>query len=183
MGSLNSVQTLEVHADAETAWEIVGPNFLNIADWGRGVTKSWDNDLVVNSFAEAPAGGRYCDVAGFGRFDERIMHYDALRYQISWSATGKKLPGFISNLKNDISVEVTSENSCEIRSNITADLNGILGFFLGGLIKRNFTKAISGFLKDWKAYAETGEVSETKRRELERLHPDEQVHEQELSHV
>lgn len=94
MGKLDIKQTLEVQTNASKAWKIIGPNFLNIADWGRGIHKSWNND-TARTFDEAPAGGRFCDVAGFGKFDEKILHFDAERYEITWSARGDKLPKFV----------------------------------------------------------------------------------------
>jgi len=44
-----------------------------------------------------------------------------------------------------------------------------MGFFMGFLLKKNFSKLIKGFLNDWKTYAETGAVSETKQKELKRI--------------
>ena len=43
MGKLDIKETIEINTSAEKAWEIIGPNFLNIADWGRGMSKSWHN--------------------------------------------------------------------------------------------------------------------------------------------
>jgi len=63
-------------------------------------------------------------------------------------------------------VEPIAENTCKVTTNITANLGGIKGVLLGGILKKNFTKLINRFLKDWKTYAETGEVSETKKREI-----------------
>ena len=161
-------QSVEVNTNASKAWEVIGPNFLNIADWGRGIKKSWKNDSAEEHFADAPAGGRFCEVTGFGTFDERIIHYNSKKHEISWSATGKKLPKFISGLQNAIKVEEIDSNTCLISSNITANLKGILGFLMGSTIKKNFSKTLYGFLNDWKTYAETGQVSEKKSKELER---------------
>ena len=44
-----------------------------------------------------------------------------------------------------------------------------MGFLMGFMLKKNFTKLIRGFLNDWKTYAETGEVSKTKKREIEKI--------------
>jgi len=37
------------------------------------------------------------------------------------------------------------------------------------MMKANFTKVITGFLTDWKVYAETGKVSEVKQAELSKM--------------
>ncbi|MDH4092074.1 MAG: hypothetical protein OEV24_16570 [Cyclobacteriaceae bacterium] len=166
MKSLDIKESIDVNVNASRAWEIIGPNFLNIADWGRGILKSWKNESAPQKFENAPAGGRYCELVGFGKFDERIIHFDSGNYEITWSAAGVKLPKFVSGLQNNLKVAVVDEHKCTVTSNITANLSGMPGLLLGSLLKKNFTKQIHGFLQDWKIYAETGEVSESKKREI-----------------
>ena len=166
MGKLDLKESIEIDTNAEKAWEIIGPNFLNIADWGRGISKSWKNDDVITSIDGAPAGGRFCDLGKFGIADERILHYSNYQMEITWSAGSDKLPSFIKDLQNALKVEKIDENTCRVSTNITANLSGIGGLFLGGLIKNNFGKLLKGFGKDWKTYAETGDISETKKREV-----------------
>ena len=79
------------------------------------------------------------------------------------------MPGFVKNLQNEITVEAITEDTCRVTTNISADLTGIGGFFMGGMIKGNMNKLLKGFVNDWKTYAETGIVSETKKRELTKL--------------
>ena len=169
MGELSEKQSIEINVSAEKAWEIVGPNFVNIGNWGRGIIKSWENTDAPINIEGAPAGGRFCDVGKFGEADEKILHYDADKMEITWSAVISKMPGFVKNLKNQIKVESTGDNSCRVSTNITADLSGVGGLVMGGAITKNMIKLIAGFLKDWKAYAETGEVSDAKKRELEAI--------------
>jgi len=148
MEKLNIKESIKVKMDASKTWEIIGPNFLNISDWGRGVLKSWENESAPKNFENAPAGGRYCEVAGFGKLEENIIHYNGGKYEISWSAMGEKLPKFVSGLQNELKVEEIDENTCKITSNLTANLGGLMGFLLGFMLKKNFTKLIHGFLND-----------------------------------
>ena len=169
MGKIDIKESIEINTPAAKAWEIIGPNFVNIGDWGRGINKSWKNDKIAISIQGAPAAGRFCDLGKFGTADEKIVHYSVDNKEVSWSASIDKMPRFLQNLKNDLKVEIISESSCRVTTNITADLKGIGGFFMGGMMKRNFAKLLKGFVKDWKTYTETGEVSETKKRELAKL--------------
>ena len=169
MGKLNIKESIEIKTSAEKAWEVIGPNFLNIADWGRGISKSWNNDSVPTTIDGAPAGGRFCDLGKFGIADERILHYSDAQKEISWSAQSEKLPGFLIGLQNELKVVEIDENTCRATTNITAKLTGIGGLILGGPIRNNFTKLLKGFVKDWKAYSETGLASDTKKRELAKL--------------
>ena len=169
MSKLDVKESIEIDTPAAKAWEIIGPNFVNIADWGRGVSKSWKNDEASSLIEGAPAGGRFCDVGKFGIADEKIIHYSEQRREISWSARISKMPGFVKNLQNELKVEKINEDTCRVTTNITADLKGIGGLLMGGMIKKNMRKLLKGFVKDWKTYAETGEVSETKKREMSNL--------------
>ena len=163
---LDIKESIEVSVAAEKAWEIIGPNFLHIATWGRGVKKSWNNEKLPPNKPGAPAGGRFCDLGKYGIVEETVLHYDQNKKEITWSAKSEKLPGFVKNLQNALKVETTSETTCKVTTNISADAKGLGGLFMGGMIKKNFTKQLGGFVKDWKIYAETGEVSPAKKREL-----------------
>ena len=163
MGKLEIKGSIEIKTSSEKAWEIIGPNFLNIADWGPGINKSWNNESAPITFEGAPSGGRFCDLGKFGKADERIVHYDKAKNEITWSAKIEKMPGFLEDIQNALKVEGICENSCRVSTNITANLKGLGGLFLSIPLKGNFTKLQKRFLKDWKTYAETGEVPESKK--------------------
>lgn len=166
MKKLDIKLSKEIDASADNVWEILGPNFLTISEWGTGIISSVDNADASIKFDKAPAGGRICDVKGFGKFDERILHYAHDKREITWSANSPKIPGFVKGLQNAFKIEQLAGEKSKISSNLTADLRGIGGFLLGGQLKSNFQKAIEIFLLDIKVYAETGEVSQRKKREL-----------------
>ena len=169
MKKLDIKESIKINTSANKAWEIIGPNFLNIADWGRGISKSWNNDSVNSTFKGAPAGGRFCDLGKFGIADERILHYNDVKKEITWSASSNKLPSFLEDLQNELRVVEIDENACRVTTNVSAELTGIKGLLLGTLIKNNFTKLLKGFVIDWKTYSESGVVSDTKKRELDKL--------------
>ncbi|MES0490367.1 MAG: SRPBCC family protein [Leptospirales bacterium] len=169
MGKLEIQQSYEVNTNAAKAWGVIGPDFVNIADWARGIQKSWENESVSKKQTNAPAGGRFCDLGSFGIFDERIIHFDEKKHEISWNAHGEKLPKFVSGLQNALRVEKIDADNCRISSNITADVQGLKGFLLGKAIQQKFAKQIKGFMSDWKTYAETGEISDKKKSEISKL--------------
>lgn len=59
-------------------------------------------------------------------------------------------------------------NKCKVTSNLTAKLKGIGGFLLKGKMEKDFEKTIGFFLDDLKIYAETDEVSQKKKKEIEK---------------
>tara|TARA_R110002096_G_scaffold1077_1_gene5810 strand:+ start:1738 stop:2241 length:504 start_codon:yes stop_codon:yes gene_type:complete len=159
-------ESIEINTSAEKAWEIIGPNFLNIGDWGRGIKHSWNNEDAKTIFEGAPAGGRFCDLGKMGIAEEHILHYDQVKREITWSAQSDKIPRFLKNLQNALKVEALDEHTCKVSTNITADATGIGGILMGRMIMKNFEKLLKGFVTDWKYYSETGKVSVAKEREL-----------------
>ncbi len=63
-------------------------------------------------------------------------------------------------------IEVTAYDRSNHSHHSQTKLNGITGLPAGTLLKRNFTKQITGFLKDWKIYSETGDISDTTKSEV-----------------
>jgi hypothetical protein len=169
MRRISVIESADVNTGPEKAWEIIGPDFVNIAVWGPGINKSWENDSIESTIPDAPAGGRYCDLGNQGVFDERIIHYDKDKYEITWSATGEKLPGFVRGLQNALRIVKTGEDTCRITSNISANAEGVMGFFMAGVIQKSFAKTVPGFLSSWKLYAETKTLSANKEKELSAL--------------
>ena len=170
MGKLKVQLSADITAGVDRVWEILAQDFLNIADWARGVESSRDNPEATAVLEGAPAGGRYCDVKGLGKIDERIVHFDAEGHEITWTASASKLPDFVSGLQNAVTVKVLDANTTRVTSNISANLSGFMGIFMAPMMKRNLSKTIGGFLEDLDIYAVTGRISETKQRQLARSH-------------
>lgn len=168
MRKLDVKVSREINATAEQVWQILGPNFLTISEWGGGILSSVNNPEMKIVFDGAPAGGRICNVKGFGDFHEKILHYSDAKREITWSADSPKIPGFVSGLQNAFQIKDTGHGKSIITSNLTSDLKGFRAWLLGGVMKKNFSKTIEAFLSDLAVYAETGEVSAKKKRELER---------------
>jgi hypothetical protein len=167
MKKLNVQSSTEVSVSADQVFQVIGNDFVNIGSWGRGINKSWENKNIAKKFEDAPAGGRFCEVDGFGTMDERILHFNAKDNEITWSADGKKIPGFVRGLQNEIKVVQLDENTALVTSHITADLKGIGGWLFGGKIQKNFSKVLGGFMTDLKTFSETGEPSNVKKRQLQ----------------
>lgn len=166
MRKISIWESAKVNARVEKAWEVIGPNFVNIATWGPGIYKSWVNEEIDKKFEDAPAGGRFCDLGSSGIIDERIIHYDKDNYEITWSAASDNLPGFLKNLQNSLKIEKVDGNSCRISSNITADAEGLMGTLMGRMIQKKFAETLPDFMSSWKLYAETGKLTETKQKEM-----------------
>ena len=158
-----------INASADRVWEIIAKDFLNISKWARDVNASYDNFSTLKAPEGAPAAGRFCDVSGFGKVDEHIIRYDNQKREITWTASADKMPGFVQDLQNAWSVEQIDDSTSQVISQLSANLTGILGTMMYPLMKMNFSKLVKGFIEDLTSYSVTGNVSQTKKKQLEKL--------------
>lgn len=156
----------EAHASAHNAWQVIGPQFVSIANWSRGIHRSWENEKVPNTIEGAPAGGRYTFLGQYGTADERIIHYDEQNMEITWTARLSFLPNFVSGIRHALKVREIDNNLCLLSNIITVEANSYAALLLKKRFEIQFRDGIDKFLIDWATYAETGEVSEAKRFEL-----------------
>lgn len=155
--------TQEAYTSADNAWEIIGPRFLHIADWSRGIYRSWNNEKLTADIPGAPAGGRYTFLGQYGTADERIVHYDDNKMEVTWSARLNFLPNFVKSIKHALKVREIDDNLCLLTNIVTVEASSITALLLKKQFEREFRNGIDKFLIDWKIYAETGEVSEEKK--------------------
>lgn len=169
MSNISIKNSVTIHASADRVWEIIATEFLEISKWARDVNDSYDNPSATTVPEGAPSGGRYCEVSGFGKVDEHIIHFDKNKQEIIWTAAADKMPGFVQDLQNAWTIKQVDENTAIVSSHLTANLTGFLGTIMAPLMKLNFSKLVRGFIEDLTTYAETGKVSQTKKKQLDKL--------------
>lgn len=64
---------------------------------------------------------------------------------------------------------------------VTIRMKKFAGFFLGGLIIKQMKKQVNIVLDELKIYAETGKVSEVKKKQIEKLVSKGKIYEEEKS--
>jgi hypothetical protein len=169
MGKIDVKRETTIDATVEELWQILSGAFTDVATWASPVNWSKPNPQATEVLDGAPTGGRICDVPGFGLTDERIIRFDAESHTIGYNVTAEKIPGFVSNVQNIWTLREAVPEAVHVSSNLTADVRGIRGLFLGRTMKSQFGKTIDRSIEDLRVYAETGEVSEHKRRRDEKL--------------
>ncbi len=169
MGRIDVKRESTIDATVEELWQILSSAFTDVGTWASGVNWSKPNPQATQVLDGAPTGGRICDVPGFGQTDERIIRFDLQSHTIGYSATSEKLPGFVSNLQNIWNIREAGPEAARVSSNLSADVRGIRGVVMGPMMKSRFGKAVDRFIEDLRVYAETGDVSEHKRRRQEKL--------------
>ena len=169
MGKIDVKREGTIDATVEELWQILSGGFTEVGTWASGVNWSKPNPQATEVLDGAPTGGRICDVPGLGQTDERLIRFDAESHTYGYSVAAEKFPGFLSNVQNIWNVREAGPEAARVSANLTADARGILGVVMGPIMKSRFVKAIDRSIEDLRVYAETGEVSEHKRRRQEKL--------------
>ena len=149
-----------VNAPPERVWEIVAENYVDTGDWASAVYVSAPRPGTPVA-AGAPALGRVCQTS-LGAFTETIEAYDPAARTLTYSATGDRMPGFVSNLRNTWTLVPLGGGRTEARVALSADIAFPFSVLMGWLMKRQFRSAIADTMDDLATYAETGRVSARK---------------------
>jgi hypothetical protein len=169
MGKIEVKRESTIDATVEELWQVLSGGYTDVGSWASLVNWSKPNPEAIEILDGAPTGGRICDVPGFGRTDERIIRFDVESHTIGYSVIAEKIPGFVSNVQNIWSLREAGPEATRVSSNLTADVRGIRGVVMGPMMKSRFGKAVDRSTEDLRVYAETGDVSEHKRRRHDKL--------------
>ncbi len=154
--------TVAVNADADRLWSIVAHDFDKVGEWSSAVASSGPNPDAPTPDG-ALVGGRVCDVPGFGDLKETFTAYDESRKQFTFRVTG--MPSFITLAQNTVAVRPTGNNKSEVSLNIQMETNAI-GKVMGPMFKVKLRNTINLFLEELKVYAESGQISKKKQKQL-----------------
>lgn len=103
-------------------------------------------------------------MAGLGFTDERFTRYDAAEKTFSFSVEAEKIPSFFKNMESTWKVEATGPNASRVTTKVAGEATGVMGAVMSPIMKRKFNGTINDLYADLKVYAETGQVSEAKRK-------------------
>ena len=162
MGAITIDKTDTINASSERIWEILSDGFTDIGSWASAVDHSEAHDKAAAP-AGASAGGRTCQVPGFGFTDERFTHFDEANKTLSFSVEAEKIPGFFKNMESTWKVVSTGPNTSTVTTKIAGEATGVKGALVRPMMKRKFSGLLDQGYEDLKVYAETGQVSDAKR--------------------
>ena len=163
MGAITITKTDTIDASAARIWEILSDEFTDVAGWASSVDHSEAHDKATAP-AGATVGGRTCEVPGFGFTDERFTRYDEANKTFSFSVDAEKIPDFFKNLESTWKVVPTGPNTSEVTTKIAGEATGVMGALVRPMMKRKFSRLLNQGYEDLKVYAETGQVSDAKRK-------------------
>lgn len=157
-----------INVDAYKIWEIIGPGFNDVSNWSRAVDHATTSGKPA--FEGASCSNRACDLnaSGFNKISETIIEYSESQYKLGYTVD-EGLPGFVLYMANHWQVIKVGPNQSKLQMNITARMKPLIGFLMGGMFRKNINKVLEEIIEDLKIYAETGKISEAKRKRIEQL--------------
>lgn len=157
-----------INLSADKLWEIVGPGFADAHVWSSALDHS--EGRGAGQFEGAVCNERYCEVntAGFSEINEKLTLYNQETRELAYNAYSG-LPSFVKFAENHWEALDLGNGKSQIRMSITMKMKPFMGWLMGGMFRRNLDKTIDSVIDDLKIYAETGEISEAKKKRLAEL--------------
>lgn len=152
-----------INVSADSLWAICS-KFDKTAEWTSTLNHSYGTGK--SEFEGATCSSRTCETDfGKGMVVEELIMFNDENKELSYNLT-EGAPGFITLANNHWKVIEIGDNQSKIKMNVTMHMKKFAGFFFGGLIKKQMRKQVNIVLKELKFYAETGEVSEAKKKQI-----------------
>ena len=156
-----------INAPAEHVWTLLGPGFADIAHWFSGVLRSDAVPAQAESGSSmGPVAGRVC-LTPQGELTETITEYDETARRFAF-VIEHGLPGFVVLAGNTFEVTDLGDGRSELSFRVQIVLKPVASVLMGWMFKRKVNETADQIVADFKTYAETGEVSERKRKSAER---------------
>ncbi|WP_298537679.1 SRPBCC family protein [uncultured Algibacter sp.] len=154
-----------INISADSLWAICR-EFDKTAEWTSTLKHSYGTG--ESQFEGATCSSRICETDfGKGKVIEELVMFSDENKELSYNLT-EGAPGFITLANNHWRVTKIGNNQSKIEMNVTMYMKKFAGFFLSGLIKNQMIKQVGIVLEELKIYAETGEISEAKKKQIEK---------------
>lgn len=145
---------IEVRADADAVWEIVGRRFAEIQNWARPVFAS-EGYGSPDTFPAAAYAGRTCDTT-IGPIREALTEYDEKQRRISFDVTGDKMPKSMRSFRGGWRVEPSGAERTLVRVEATLIIAPPFNLLMGPMMKLRMGGALKQATQDLQHYVETG---------------------------
>lgn len=157
-----------INVSAEELWNMVGPGFTEVHKWSSNVDHSVGTGTA--EFEGATCSERSCDlnVKGFNKIAEKITKYNQQDMNLAYAVT-EGMPGFVTKAVNDWTVVRVNDHQSKLVMKAEFRSKGLLGSLMNGMMKKKMEETLETVLNDAKVYAETGTISEAKRKRNDAL--------------
>jgi len=156
-----------INVSADSLWAICR-EFDKTAEWTSTLNHSYGTGEPTHE--GATCSSRICETnIGKGdKVEEELIAFSDQNKELSYNLI-EGAPGFIILANNNWKITEINSNQSKIEMRVSMHMKKFAGFFLGCLITKQMEKQVNIVLDELKIYAETGEVSEAKKKQLEKL--------------
>ncbi len=144
-----------VNKPLKELWNLSVLNFHTMGNWATGVLHS-KKGATCDRVCETP----------FGQLDEDIILKDEKNHLIKIKAEG--MPFFVHKTTGGWSFKEISPHKTEFTVELSLETMPIIGSIMGIFMKPKIRKTLGIVANDYKTYLETGKISESKQREIDK---------------
>lgn len=146
-------KSLLINSDPDEVWQVIAREYDQVGNWASGVyfSKTRTGKVLPN----APCHGRVCETS-LGPFVETIVKFDDPGKEISYVATGEKMPGFVKQLKATWKLKQAQNQHCHVSMSFDADIAFPFSILMGWMMRMQFNKAISQTMEELQYFLEQG---------------------------
>ena len=107
MSNLTIHTTVDIHTDADTAWQVFGTDFGSWADWAPGIDTSTMNGPVQQGAI------RVNETPTLGTVEQRLSHFDPATRALTYEMHGR-LPPVFTSVRNEWVIEPVDGTHCQL---------------------------------------------------------------------
>lgn len=153
-------RTFIVNQPIEQVWDILGNDFGGAHKWASGLYHS--EGYGKPQLAGASCNNRACDTSQ-GAIKEVIRVFDPAGYHLAYEVI-EGFPGFVKSGVNNWRLKSMGQQT-QVDIHFIAETQGLLGVFMGPMMKLQLGRVFDAVLDDFKVYVETGQPSLRKAKE------------------
>ena len=155
-----------INISADSLWSICR-EFDKTAEWTSTLNHSYGTGEPEHEGATCSSRTCETNIGKGNKVVEKLILFSDENKELSYNLI-EGAPGFITLANNHWKVIEINPNQSKIEMSVTIHMKKFAGFFLGGLIIKQMKKQVNIVLDELKIYAETGEVSEVKKKQNEK---------------
>lgn len=157
-----------IDVPASELWEMVGPGFVEVYKWSSNVDHA--EGKGEGEFEGAVCSERFCEVnvKGFSKISEKLTKYNEQEMNLAYEVR-EGMPGFITKAVNDWTVVPVNATQSKLVMKAEFGSKGLMGAMMKGMMRKKMNQTLETVLMDAKVYAETGKISENKRKRIAEL--------------
>lgn len=162
---MQTTHQFDVAASMHYLWSITAEDFAGIGRWATSVPRSAAREGPA--VGGAPVAGRTCavNVPGFSHLDERLIRYEPDNRVFAYRAESG-MPSFVTDATNTWQLTEVGPEATRVSMTVEVSTRGLVGTVALPMLWLNIQRTLRSVERDLTHYAETGDVSRAKKRQL-----------------